>query len=274
VNNFLSRIITGSLVVAILISGIIINKYSFMVVFLALLIACIYEFYSIFEKAGKSPQKFTGIILGILIFAINYILATGYTKPQQIIITILPVVLYIVIAELFRKHATPFENIAITVFGIIYIALPISLFWYLAYKANIYQYNYHLILGFFLLIWVYDSMAYVVGMALGKRKLFERISPKKSWEGAIGGLIFALGVAFLLSYFFKNDHDLTTIQWLIFAFLVAVFGTFGDLAESMLKRSLDIKDSGTLLPGHGGFLDRFDAVFLAIPAVYIYLQFV
>ena len=270
-NNFFSRVLTGAILVAILLAGIMINRYTFMFIFLILLVACIGEFYQIFENAGRKPQKFTGTVLGVLVFAINFILATGYTKPAQIIIALLPVIIYIVIAELFRKNTSPFENIAITVFGIVYIAVPISLFWHFAYRENIYQYNYHLILGFFLLIWTYDSVAYLTGRAFGKRKLFERISPNKSWEGAIGGLIGSLLVAFIL---FKIFDDLTLVQWFIFASLIVVFGTFGDLVESMLKRSLDIKDSGSMLPGHGGILDRFDAIFLAAPAVYIYLQFI
>jgi phosphatidate cytidylyltransferase len=114
-------------------------------------------------------------------------------------------------------------------------------------------------------------MAYIVGMTLGKHKMFERISPKKSWEGAIGGFVFSIVAAYLISIFY---NELTTIQWLIFASLIVVFGTFGDLAESMLKRSLNVKDSSSILPGHGGFLDRFDSLFLAVPAVYLYLQFI
>ncbi len=242
-----------------------------MMVFLVLLISCIGEFYQIFENAGRKPQKFTGIVMGVLVFAINYIISIGYTKPEQIIIALLPVIIYSVIVELFRNHPSPFENIAITVFGIVYIALPISLFWHFAYRDNIYEYNYHLVLGFFLIIWTYDSMAYITGRAFGKRKLFERVSPNKSWEGAIGGFVFSLLVAFIL---FKLFGDLKLIHWFIIATLIVIFGTFGDLVESMLKRSFDIKDSGSMLPGHGGILDRFDAIFLAAPAVYIYLQFI
>lgn len=269
-NNLILRSITGIGIGLVIIGGIAISQYTFMIVFLLLLIAGLIEFYQIFEKKGFKPQKISGIILGILVFGLNYIIATGYMKYQLIII-IIPIVLYIVIAELFRKHTSPFENISITIFGILYIAVPIALFWQLAYRDNIYLYNPHFLLAYFIIIWTYDTGAYLIGVNIGKRKLFERISPKKSWEGAIGGYIISLGIAYLISFYYK---ELTSYQWIIFGSIVAIFGTFGDLIESMFKRSLDIKDSGNILPGHGGILDRFDALFLAIPAVYVYLQFI
>ncbi len=269
-SNFISRAITGTGLVAVMLACIFFSVYSFMLFFLALLIVCLYEFYKIFENSNKKPQVISGIVLGVLIFIINYFLASGYTKPQ-LIFSLIPVVLYIVVAELFRKHPAPFENIAITVFGIVYIALPITMLWNLGFRDNIYQFNPHLILGFFFIIWTYDSMAYIVGMTLGRHRMFERISPKKSWEGAIGGFIFSIVVAYIISIFY---NELSAPQWCIYASLIAIFGTFGDLAEGMLKRSLDIKDSSSILPGHGGFLDRFDSLFLAVPAVYLYLQFI
>jgi phosphatidate cytidylyltransferase len=201
-----------------------------------------------------------------------FLQANGYDYNEAFLLTLTFLgVLYVFIYEMFRKNDNPFENIAITLLGIIYIAVPISLFWPIAYRENIYQYNSSLIFGFFIIIWTYDSFAYLSGMKFGKRKLFERISPKKSWEGAIGGYIFALLAAYILSTIFD---DLTLVQWLVTASLIAIFGTLGDLAESMLKRSLNIKDSSNFLPGHGGLLDRFDALFLAVPALYLYYQFI
>lgn len=269
-NDLIKRSVTGIFLVALILAGVSINRFIFMIIFSAIIVAGLLEFYQIFEKAGKSPQKISGIVLGVLIFGINYCIATGFTKPQLMAATV-PIVLYIVIAELYRKHAAPFENISITFLGIVYIAVPISLLWHFAFRENICLYNPNLILGYFLLIWTNDTMAYLTGITFGKNKLFERISPKKSWEGAIGGFVFCLLVAYFLSFYFNN---LTVWQWIIFAAITAIFGTFGDLAESMLKRSVDVKDSGTLLPGHGGILDRFDALFLAVPAIYIYLQFI
>jgi phosphatidate cytidylyltransferase len=274
VNNFLSRTITGALIVAVMLAAIAINEYTFFIVFLAILIGGLIEFYTIFEKAGKTPQKNSGIALGVILFTLMFITAKGFDVsllPQLNQVLIILVVVSIVIYEIYRKKPSPFENIALTLLGVIYIALPLSLLWLISFRENIYNYNPHLILGFFFIIWTYDSMAYVTGMMFGKRKLFERISPKKSWEGAIGGFVFSIAVAIGISFFFT---ELTAIKWVIFAIIVSVLGTYGDLAESLLKRSANIKDSGTILPGHGGLLDRFDALFLAIPVVYLYLQFV
>ncbi len=269
-NDLFKRTITGIIIVALILAGIIINRFTFMIIFLAVIVSGLLEFYQIFEKAGKNPQKISGIILGVLIFGINYGVATGLTKSYLLAASV-PVLLFIVIAELYRKHPTPFENISITFFGLVYIAVPISLLWYFAFRENICHYSYKLILGYFILIWTNDTMAYLTGITFGKSRLFERISPKKSWEGAVGGFVFCMGAAFILSFYYK---DFTAWQWIIYGIIIAVFGTFGDLAESMLKRSVDIKDSGNLLPGHGGILDRFDTLFLAVPAVYLYLQFI
>jgi phosphatidate cytidylyltransferase len=123
-------------------------------------------------------------------------------------------------------------------------------------------------MGFFILLWTSDTGAYLAGKNFGRTKLFERISPKKTVEGSLGGLILSLGVAYGISFWFD---DVTRIDWMVIALLIVVFGTFGDLFESLLKRNLMIKDSGTLLPGHGGVLDRFDGLFLAVPAVFFYL---
>lgn len=270
-SNLYVRTLTGAGIVAVLIAGIAINEFTFMAVFLAILLGGLWEFYRIFEQSGKSPQKTEGMLLGSFLFFANYGIVTGSNLRALFLILLVASILYIFIAELYRKKENPFENLAITFFGVFYIAVPLSLLWYIGFRENIYHYNNNLILSIFFLIWTYDSMAYLTGMAFGKRKLFERISPKKSWEGAIGGLIFCLIISVVLYYVFDN---LTLWQWLIFGVLVAVFGTYGDLAESMLKRSAGIKDSGSILPGHGGILDRFDAIFLAIPAVYLYLHFI
>ena len=270
-SNLQSRTITGAILVATMVVAIILGKYSFFIFFGALVVFGLFEFFKIFETTTNiRPQKISGILLGLLIFISCFLIAEGRVKPMFLLLLI-PSALYILIREMFRKYDNPLENIAITLFGVLYIAIPVSLLWLIAYRENLYLYNYHLILAFFILIWVYDSFAYLIGMAIGKRRLFERISPKKSWEGAFGGLAVSVGASILLSTYFT---ELSMLQWALFAILVAVFGTFGDLFESMLKRSVNIKDSGTLLPGHGGILDRFDALFLAVPVLYLYLQFV
>jgi phosphatidate cytidylyltransferase len=174
-----------------------------------------------------------------------------------------------VLNELFSKHEKPIDNISKTLFGIIYVPLPFALlnFFYMPSIAGN-EIHPSILLGFFLILWTSDTFAYLSGMAFGKHKLFERISPKKTWEGSIGGLIFGMVMSWVLSIYF---NDLSLLQWLSIGLITIVFGTFGDLAESMIKRSMNVKDSGKLLPGHGGLLDRFDAALLAAPAVFIYL---
>ena len=133
------------------------------------------------------------------------------------------------------------------------------------------SYYYQIVLGFFFLLWANDTGAYLVGRKLGRTKLFERISPKKTWEGSLGGAVLGIGVGYLNAQIFT---DLSLFNWIIVALLVVVFGSLGDLVESLFKRSLNIKDSGKLLPGHGGLLDRFDGIFIAAPIVYTYLRFI
>lgn len=269
-SNFQSRVLTGAGLVITMLLAIYLGKFTFSVFFAALISLGLWEFYSLFDKTAIAPQKNSGVVIGLIIFILLFLVSIGWIKGQIVLILILAV-LFVIIFELFRKKDTPFENIAVTLLGIIYIAFPVSLLWPIAYRENLYQFNPHLIFGYFILIWTYDSLAYLSGMTFGKHKLFERISPKKTWEGAIGGYVFTLVACYILSLFYV---ELSLIKWIFFGTIVAIFGTFGDLTESLLKRSLDVKDSGTILPGHGGILDRFDALFLAIPVLYLYLQYV
>ena len=175
--------------------------------------------------------------------------------------------------ELFRNKPNPFNNIGFTVLGIIYIIVPFLLLSITSFDITSSDISYapNKLLGFFLLIWANDTFAYLVGIAIGRTKLFERISPKKTWEGTIGGIICTQGIAYIISIYFT---ELTMIQWMIIALIISVFGTLGDLVESMFKRSLGVKDSGNILPGHGGILDRFDAVLLCSPFVVVYLMLI
>ena len=175
------------------------------------------------------------------------------------------------IIELFRKHNASRERIGTWFMGFIYIALPFGLMNSLFVTGNIEGFRTDILIGLFIIIWSSDVFAYLVGSWIGKHKLFERISPKKSWEGSIGGLVFALLAAYILSLIYPN---LTLPEWFTFAVIVVVTGALGDLIESMLKRQAGVKDSGTLLPGHGGVLDRFDAVIFATPFVFVYINLI
>ena len=271
-NNFLTRSLTGAIFVLVMIGGILWNIWSFIGLFSLIAILGLWEFYSLIEQKEKSTQKIPGILLGVILIAtscgkyffnVNNVL---HLPGIHFIILSFPIFL---IVKLFGKN-TPFIIFSPTLFGILYSVLP---FCYLLLEYSSVSYynsenNARIVLGFFILIWSNDTFAYLVGMSIGKTKLFERISPKKTWEGTIGGVLCTQGIAFLLSIYFT---ELAPIHWFAVALIVSVFGTLGDLVESMFKRSLGVKDSGSILPGHGGILDRFDGVLLSTPFVVSYL---
>jgi phosphatidate cytidylyltransferase len=178
-------------------------------------------------------------------------------------------VFLIFLIELYRKLPNPFTNIAFTFFGLMYIAIPFSLLNYFP-NPNLMPETYHpeLLLGFFFLVWMNETGAYLVGSAIGKHRLFERISPKKTWEGTLGGGVLSMLTGLLISRYFIQ---IGTLDWLVISLIVVIFTSYGDLFESMFKRSINAKDSGRLLPGHGGILDRFDGVIMAAPFVFVYL---
>jgi phosphatidate cytidylyltransferase len=169
--------------------------------------------------------------------------------------------------KLYKNERKPFTNIAFTFLGIFYVAVPISLLNVAVFGNG--EYNYEIIFGCLFILWASDTGAYFAGTLFGRRKLFERISPKKSWEGFFGGALLALVFAYGLSVYFQS---ISLNQWIIVGLIIIVGGTFGDLVESLLKRSIEIKDSGTSIPGHGGFLDRFDGLLISAPFIVAYLE--
>jgi len=182
---------------------------------------------------------------------------------------VFPILFLAFIFELFAKDERPFVNIAILILGAIYIGTPFALLCYIAFYGDYFYAN--TVFGLLLLTWSNDTGAYLVGSKWGKTKMLPDISPKKSWEGYIGGVIVTLLIALVISYFFR---EFTWVDWLVIGALVSIFGPLGDLIESMLKRSIHVKDSGSLLPGHGGFLDRFDAFIFMMPFVTTYIMWV
>lgn len=281
-NNFLTRTLTGAVFVAVMIGGIWWNYWSMAALFLVISIAGVLEFYSLVKKQNYSPQIATGIILTLLGFIFIFICYINLVNANFRTFAILRLTTHLVLVtsflflflsfviELYRKKENSFGNICITLLAPLYVAIPFLML--ISYSTNFFTsiiYHYEFILGFFFLIWSNDTFAYLVGRAIGKTKLFERISPKKTWEGTIGGILCTQGIAYLLSIYFT---ELPLRDWMIVGAIVSVFGTLGDLVESMFKRSVGVKDSGTLLPGHGGILDRFDGVFLSAPFVVTYIE--
>ncbi|KAA6332228.1 Phosphatidate cytidylyltransferase [termite gut metagenome] len=208
---------------------------------------------------------------GVYLFLAFMLLCRGMVD-SRVFIPYLLLIIYLLISELYLKRENPPANWAYTMLSQFYVALPYALLNVLAfqydYAANSVNYNPVIPLSIFIFIWLNDTGAYCVGSLIGKHKLFKRISPRKSWEGAIGGGVLAIASSFVFAHFFPV---LPIIQWVGLALTVVVFGTWGDLTESLLKRQLGVKDSGNILPGHGGMLDRFDSALLAIPAAVIYL---
>ncbi len=267
-NNFLLRTLTGIVFVALVVSSIVFTPLFFAGLFLFVTLLGLHEFYSLLQKGGKSPQIYWGLISGGLLFAGLAAVANDWMEVKYLV-ALLPLAVIVFIAELYRNKPSPFENIALTLVGIFYIALPFGLLNFLYLHGD--NITFILLLGFFVILWINDTFAYLFGITLGKHRLFERISPKKSWEGSIGGGLSSIVIAYVIASF---DKSLPLIHWIAIAIIIVISGTLGDLVESMLKRSLNCKDSGTLLPGHGGILDRFDAVLISAPLIFVYIQLI
>lgn len=267
-NNLVQRTITGIIFLILVTGAIIFHSLSFLMLFTLIIIGSMYEFYSLSEEKNYKPQKIFGIILGVLFFIANFIYANHYFD-FKIFLPLILLIPSVFVVELYRNSDHVFVNIGFTLLGIIYIALPLSLANYIVLSGN--DYNGELLMGFFILTWSFDTLAFIFGVSFGKHWLFERISPKKSWEGFIGGIIFTIVIAYPLSLILT---DLNYVQWAIAAIFVSVAGTYGDLVESAFKRNNNKKDSGNILPGHGGFLDRFDAVLFSLPVFYFFLQII
>lgn len=267
--NIVVRILAGAVFVGLLLGGILINQYTFLSIFILITLLSLYEFYGLIEKnAGVKISKLWGMGAGAVLVVASFLyFSTGITIGIALYIAFM---ILIFVGELYLKREDPIKSLAYNVLGQMYIAVPFSLACYLAYAHSSGDYHFLYILAVLVFIWVNDSFAYLTGMTFGKHRLFERISPKKSWEGFIGGAVFAMAASYAFYYFFG---ELSVLSWMGFAAVTVVAGTWGDLIESLLKRTLGVKDSGNMIPGHGGILDRFDSTLLAIPAVVVYLLF-
>lgn len=272
--NFIQRTITGIIFVSIVLTSIYFQpEYKTLTTLFAIVMGWgLIEYYSLVNKGFNIQVPTTYLFFcGMLLYGL-----IGSTTGNTLT-TLVFAALYILcitglfIYELYRKKEQPIHNLAFSMLGQVVVALPCSLINLIAVPDQI-----HWVFALFILIWLSDTGAYLVGCTLGKHKLFERISPKKSWEGFFGGCAFTIGGSMLLWHLFTTawpiGSNTTWWQWLIFAIIIIIFGTYGDLSESLLKRAANIKDSGNILPGHGGILDRFDSLLLCIPVVYIYLE--
>lgn len=274
--NFIIRTITGVIFVAAIVASFL-RAEAMVLLFSIVTGMTIWEFTGLVnEREHVTVNRFICTVAGVyFFFAMTYFCSDLYAGAAKSVVFIpyLVTIIYLLIAELYLKQDDPIQDWAYTMLSQMYIALPFSLLNVLAFTANgsgVVAFNTLLPLSVFVFLWVNDTGAYCVGSLLGRHKLFPRISPGKSWEGSIGGAVFVLAAAWAVSYFLDGVM-LALPQWLGLGLVVVVFGTWGDLVESLFKRTLGIKDSGSILPGHGGMLDRFDSSLLAIPAAVVYL---
>ena len=275
-NELTKRILIGVPGIIFIIFCIIYSPYTFGALFLLVTVLALWEFYNLIENDEVKPMKYLGTIIGATVFIANFYfaqqMAQGEHIPLRFVLFIIPMVFLFFLVELFKKNTSPFTNISFSLSGIIYIAFPFAILNYVVMFPEEYTSNYYhpeILIYYFLMLFANDTGAYFAGKQFGKTKLFERISPKKTWEGSVGGLLLSLSVATGLSFIFTT---IDIIDWLVLATIIVVFGTLGDLVESYFKRGLGIKDSGNILPGHGGVLDRFDSLLLSVPFAFVYLR--
>ena len=266
-SNLNRRVTTGTLFVISMLIGVFGGGLTFFLLFLVINLLCMWEFLGLALPQKSVNDQFRmgiGLLLGVtplfytMLLQSQWFVVPDLDMPPILLLT--PLIFGIFILELFLNTPRPFASISHILLGTIYIGLPLSLLPFIAFENGYYVSRF--LIALLLMIWLNDTGAYFVGKKHGKTPLFKRISPKKTWEGTLGGLVTVLLLCFILSAFID---DLALWQWLVLGFVTFLFGSLGDLVESMFKRSLEVKDSGTLLPGHGGFLDRFDGFLFAIP---------
>ena len=272
-NNFIQRAVTGVLFVIVLVGCILYSPLSFGILFTIISVLSVHEFAQLVSKSSEvSINKTITALGGAYLFLALMSFCTQQSVGARVFLPYLGLLLYMMITELYLKKKNPTGNWAYSMLSQLYVALPFALLNVLAFQnspeTGSVTYNPILPLSIFVFIWLSDTGAYCVGSLIGKHRLFERISPKKSWEGSIGGGIFSIASSLGFAHFFPF---MPGWQWVGLAIVVVIFGTWGDLTESLMKRQLGIKDSGNILPGHGGMLDRFDSALMAIPAAVFYL---
>lgn len=268
-SNLVQRIITALLGVGIIITAIVFSDLTFALLFLTIMVLTLREFYGLAKDSGSQPFVYWGLFFSVILFGLSYGVLSGNITAQWLWL-LPPALLFCFLFPLYKLgDVHPINCLAVTLLGIIYIAIPMTCLLVIGFRTG--NYDYGIIIGLLFAQWSNDTGGYIAGRSLGKTKLFEKVSPKKTWEGTIGGAVLAFGVVYVLSLYFDS---LNTWEWMGLTLIVVVFGSFGDLVESLFKRTFAIKDSGSSIPGHGGFLDRFDGLILALPFATAYVMLI
>ena len=270
--NFTIRLLTGLIYVCAVIFCVIYNSSTFLALFIIVTFFCLKEFYSLMNKNRKTEiNPYIHGFGGIAMFLSAFLFTSGITG-RFIFSLYLLYITGTLVYELYARHKNPIARLACIFFGQIYIALPFSVLNLLAFpdfSTDPPAYQWIWIMALFIFIWANDTGAYLTGVRFGKHRLWERISPKKSWEGFFGGFAFTIIAAFIFARF---QPQIAWYHWAALSVGIVVFSTYGDLFESLIKRTVEVKDSGRSLPGHGGFLDRFDSSLFAVYAMLFYME--
>lgn len=269
--SFIQRAITGILFVLVVGACFIFGPITYAMMMTCIITLATIEYCRLLRAGGMNPHFFMALITNIAMFSIGFFACHADLDPRMLLVVV-ALIWCMFLVELFSNNANPLNNIALTALGCIYVGVPFALFNLLAFKSGIYDFR--PLIGLFAMVWINDTGAYLCGVSMGRHKLYERISPKKTVEGFVGGVLLTVAASwaaceFMGDYFFHAGMVFSIIA----AVIVGIIGTCGDLVESMFKRSVQVKDSGNILPGHGGILDRFDAVMFTAPIVSLLYYF-
>jgi phosphatidate cytidylyltransferase len=275
IKTLATRALTALVFVIVLMTSVRWNYYSFTLFFFTVAMIGLNEFYSLSKNFQVKPYKFIGFFCGALLYIALIDFFYLFNSHIHLIYSIVLIPLVVLIVALFNHQPLPIQNTLFTLFGIIYSVLPFALLHQVVINDNseslLPEFNPNILVGVILLIWCNDTFAYLGGSLFGKHKMIERISPAKTWEGTIFGILCTFAGSFYIAGFFNESQN---TFWMVLGILVPLLATVGDLAESMIKRQANVKDTGSIMPGHGGILDRFDSLIFVAPMVFVILKLV
>jgi len=269
--NLLIRSLSGLVYLAALLGGMLYNQYSFMFVFTLIAAICAMEFTTMLKKLYPDFNIYFVNFSIPALSVFSFFCFSGFI-PMYFISAILFMVPLVFLRQLYNPSPNPFIQIGLQLMGWLYLAIPFTFVYFMVFNPFTgYRYDATLIIGFFIMLWTNDTFAYLFGRFFGRNKLFKSVSPKKTWEGYIGGTLATFTSAFFIA---NHSNMMHMVHWLVIAGIVSTFGAWGDLVESLFKRAAGVKDSGSIMPGHGGLLDRFDSVIFSVPIVVLYLYLI